>query len=450
MGHHLIRSCVFKYYINKYLMNENIKNNKGKLNYSEQYIAELYGITKLSISYFEYINYYDEIGKAKDNKIYFPVLIFGALNNTKYNKYKEIIKLMIVNIQNKIKNSFKKDDLPILCPIEIVILYHIIFIRRDGRYSEISIMDLYSLIYCYDECSNEFSNNHNCYNCLCKKCFTAGNKNIDSTKYKDIRQSIVNHYENIKQIENISINYTQYIKEKYNENFKYNHEHIINYKYDNPNFSIKNKGEIIGYSDNHIIYFILSSQMNTLNFNEKLLEGIINKYIILNTVKTGDSKNHEKYLNKQIHLCLLTLDSLNPIFIDFNIDKDNEYLNKSFDKILTKKYISYHNDIHNFCINYEKRKPNKEKNPAKFIFDRLEEESKLPKYIKDYFNNIQNEVKGAMEKKLPVENIKEILNKYRDKELFLKEIGICLKTLLDEYIYNIKVEEEINEEYVDL
>ena len=69
-------------------------------------------------------------------------------------------------------------------------------------------------------------------------------KNIDSTKYKDIRQSIVNHYENIKQIENISINYTQYIKEKYNENFKYNHEHIINYKY----------GEIT-ISPSHMLYY---------------------------------------------------------------------------------------------------------------------------------------------------------------------------------------------------
>lgn len=343
-----------------------------------------------------------------------------------------------------------------------------IFIRKDGRYSEISIMDLYSLIYCYDECSNEFIENHNNYNCICKKYFTAGNKNLDSNKYKDIRNSIVNHYENIKQIENISINYIEIIKEKFkNENFKYNHGHIIKYKNKNENFNIINKGEIIGYSENHVIYFILSSQLNILNFNEKVLEGIISKYIILNTMESNDiyntidifgdiinttdnSENYKKYLNKQIHICLLSLDSLNPIFIDFNIDKDNKYLNESFDKILTKKYITYHNDMYEYCINYEKQKSQQEKNPAKFIYDKIAIEKDMPKYIKDYFNDIQNDVKNAFEQKKSKESIKEILNRYRDKELFMKEIEICLRTKINEYIYNIKVEEEHNEEYDDL
>ena len=127
-----------------------------------------------------------------------------------------------------------------------------------------------------------------------------------------------------------------------------------------------------------------------------------------------------------------SVDSLNPIFIDFNIDKDNKYLNESFDKILTKKYIAYHNDIYDYCINYEKQKPQHEKNPAKFIFDKIQREKDMPKYIIDYFNDIQNDVKNAIEKKMSRESIREILNRYRDNEIFMKEIGICLK--INEYI----------------
>ena len=194
----------------------------------------------------------------------------------------------------------------------------------------------------------------------------------------------------------------------------------------------------------------MSSQLNILNFNEKLLEGIVSNYIISNTERPGESKNYEKYFNKQIHVCLLSLDSINPIFIDFNINKDNEILRHSFDVILTKKYTYYHNDIYNFCINYEKQKTNNEKNPAKFIFDKLEEYTKLPKYIKDYFNDIQNEVKDAIKNKISAKIIKGILNKYRDKEIFLSEIGNCFKLFLNKYIYNITVEEEFDEEYANL
>lgn len=449
IGHHLIRNCVFKYYVNKCLINENIKDNNGILNYKEQYIAELYGISKISISFFTYKDYYNEISndKINNNMTYFPVLYFETGEKTKYNKYKYIIKDIIDNIKLKIKQSFNNNDLPKLCPIEIVILYHMIFIRRDGRYSEISIMDIYSLIYCYDECSNSFNENHDNFKCICKKCFTSGNKNKDSIKYKDIRQSITNHYENMKHIENICENYNKYIKDNYNEKFNYNHEHKINYKSENDNFNIYNNVEIIGYSNSHVIYFLLTTQFNKINVNEKILEGIVGNYILSNTQHFGKSVNHTKFLGKKIHICILTLDSLKPIFIDLNIDKDNKYLNDTFDKVLTKKYNSYHNDIYNFCLNYEKERP-KNINLPKFIFDRMELETKMPKYIKDYFNDIQNDYKNASNKKLPKKYVEELLYKIRDRETFIKELSISLKISIDEYIYNKK--EEIYDEYADL
>lgn len=447
MGHHLIRNYVFKYYVNKCLMNENIINDEGKLNYQQQYIAVLSKISKLSVSFFTYEKYYSEIAKANDNTQYFPILYFQTGEKTQYTKYKNIIEKIIGNIKLKIKKSFDKKDLPMLCPMEIVILYHMIFIRKDGRYSEISIMDLYSLIYCYDECSNSFAENHKNFDCLCKECFTSGNKNVDSIKYQDIRQSITNHYENMKHIENISKNYNDYIKENYKEKFKYNHEHGINYKNVNDNFNIYKNVEIVGYSDNHVIYFILTSQFNKININEKMIEGITGNYILSNIQKYKGSINHEKYPNKNIHICILTLDSLKPIFIDFEIDKDNLYVNETFDKILTKKYMSYHEDIFNYCINCEKTKPNNI-GLAKYIYDKIDAVNNMPKYIKNYFNDIQNDYKNAVEKKLEKEYVKEILLRIRNKEVFMNELNISLKIEIDEYIHNKKI--EIIDEYADL
>jgi hypothetical protein len=143
----------------------------------------------------------------------------------------------------------------------------------------------------------------------------------------------------------------------------------------------------------------------------------------------------------------MTLDSIKPLFIDFKIDKNNEYLNETFEKILKKKYTSYHEDIYNFCVNHEKTKPNNVE-LAKYIWDRMDEDTKIPKYIRDYFNNIQNDFKNAKEKKLSKEYLKEILERIRNKEICMSELGIDLKIAIDEYIYNKR--EEIINEYADL
>ena len=72
----------------------------------------------------------------------------------------------------------------------------------------------------------------------------------------------------------------------------------------------------------------------------------------------------------------------------------------------------------------------------------------MPKYIKDYFNDIQNDYKNVINKKLQKKFVEELLCKIRDNETFIKELSISLKVSIDEYIYNKK--EEIYDEYVDL
>ena len=72
----------------------------------------------------------------------------------------------------------------------------------------------------------------------------------------------------------------------------------------------------------------------------------------------------------------------------------------------------------------------------------------IPKYIKNYFNDIQNDYKNAVDKKLKKKYVKEILERIRNKEIFMKELNISLKIAIDEYIYNKTI--EIDDEYADL
>jgi hypothetical protein len=125
--------------------------------------------------------------------------------------------------------------MPILCPLETVVLFHILEIMDNGRYAEITIMDIYSILYCYDECSNSLDDTHNYYKCLCNDKFKEGNNSNDESSFNDIRQSIKNHYEKTGLIENIYSNYSKYIKNnnniKTNYKKKYKNNYICNYKY---------------------------------------------------------------------------------------------------------------------------------------------------------------------------------------------------------------------------
>jgi hypothetical protein len=98
---------------------------------------------------------------------------------------------------NTLKTFLINNKVPILCPLETIIILHMINLYKDGRFSDITIMDIYSIIYYFDECSNSLDDTHN-YNCLCKTKFNDINDDFD--KHKEIRNSIINHYNKTIQI----------------------------------------------------------------------------------------------------------------------------------------------------------------------------------------------------------------------------------------------------------
>jgi len=432
-GHHIIRYAVLFYNIMENIMeNENIDKN----DWSDQFKTKLNKISKLKINNYLYRHYYQQmqqIDKNNRHKNYnknyeIPVLVFETRENSKYYKYTTILISFMRNIQDKLAKNIKNNRLPKLCPLETVILLFMLYVYNDGQYSEISIMDIYSIMYCYDECSDSIDNNHS-KECLCKEKFPDKN---NSTAYNDIKQSIINHYEKVNIIKEMYNNYNKYITNNLGSSkFTYNIQHMVMFGNKNKNFKIYDKYPIIAYSDKHVIKFILRPQFNKLNFNKIIVDAIFDTFMLYNC--GTDTENYNRYFNKKIIICILTLDLEQPIFCSFNINKDNEIIKNSIKDYLKVIYSETHDsifDFYNFCL---KTKP-PTKDSISYTLEQLDNNyEKLPQYIKDYFHDIKREINDAKNKNQPINNI---VVKVNNKEIFTSEINKYLDNAINDFLGN--------------
>jgi len=433
-GHHMIRYNVFKYY---FLLNieENEIITESHI-YSDQFKTILEKLSKKKIVNYKYNDYNKklrEIDKNNKDKIEnheIPLLIFDTNENTKYYKYTIILKDIIKNIQLKLIEYDKIHKLPQLCPLECIVLFFTIKLLDKGYYSDISIMDIYSIMYCYDYSSNEIDKEHTEKNeCICHRCFNEYNFNNNSS-YDEIRKSIKNHYGIIEQINNTYYKYKKYITEKLQiKNMKYNIHHNLSFENYEKNFKIIEEYIIIGYSKDHVIYFIIKPQFNKLNFNNILCDSILNNFMILNSNPNYDKK-YKKYNNKKIFTCILTLDSEEPIFYELNIDKNNSLLKQSIKQYLLTTYREHHELIYKFYKFCYKNKPPK-KSSINYTMERMNTYNKIPQYISDFFYDINKELELCRNDKFKIENV---LLKINDKELFFNNMDIYLEKNVDKFL----------------
>ena len=438
-GHHTIRHGVLIYNLMLNIIENELIETQG---YKDQFITILKTLSRKTISCHNYGNYNKKLreidnnnkidlynNKKKLNNSEIPLLLFDTNENTKYYKYTNILKKIMLNIQSKIIKYLQINRLPPLCPLECVVLSFMIRLIQNGSYSDISIMDIYSIMYCYDSCSNEIDIKHTEKNkCICHNCFNDCNFNNNS--YDEIRKTIKNHYDNVKSINTTYCNYKKYINDKLQiENMKYNVYHNINFGKKNKNFTIMNEYTIIGHSTNHVIYFIIKPQFNELNFNNIMVEAISNNFMISSC--TPDYKNnHERYNNKKIYTCILTLDSVEPIIYELNIDKNDTTMKRSIKNHLLKKYAEHHESIYKFYKYCYKNKP-KNKNSIIYTMEELNKYEKLPQYISDYFYDISKELEICGNDKI---KIKRVLIKVNDMELFINNLNIYLEKNVDIFL----------------
>lgn len=429
-GHHIIRYSVMIYYFLYNVINNEKKENMTSNSERDQYIQILKKRTDMSVFCYFYEKYYDVIntvGSKIENKLgEIPILEYKLSDKSNYHKYKNILEKYIKNIQKKIILTFEENLMPSLCPLEAVILQYMIEIVDSGKYSNITINDVYLVMYYYDECSNSISDEHiNYYKCCCEN---KNNKNSNENDYKDIRNSITNHYNNTEKIREIYINYKKHIDNNYKDVYKYsiNKKIIVKEKNDNTDFIINNQQVIIPYSDNYVINFIIIPQFNKLNFYEKIFEGIINDFIF------SFYSNDDKFLNKKIITCIITLDSLEPIFIEFDKTQYKDCIKNILNDYLFKEFIEKHNDIFNF-VEYHKSK-NKNFNE---IYEDIITYDKFPKYILNYFSSIVDEIdENNYGENIENNNdiIADILKKVYDKNIFLKNLEKKLRIAINKYL----------------
>ena len=171
-------------------------------------------------------------------------------------------------------------------------------------------------------------------------------------------------------------------------------------------------------------------------FNNFLLQNIYNKH----------KNNFERYTNKIIYTCILSLDSNEPIFIKLNIDKNCNIIKNSIENYLLYDYTYKHKIIYNFYQYCKKENP---KNSVKYTYNEIISEnnirdalhiSKIPKYIEDYFYDIVKEL-DKKDKNI-INNIKI---KISNQELFFEDI----KIYLEKAIYNFNKYEEYEENEID-
>jgi hypothetical protein len=443
-GHHIIRYYVFLYYIQYNICND---NNVVDI-YKHQFVAVVNKISKLKIiqlRHTEYYNYiYDNFGSINKKQYTdsFPILLFKTNEYTKYSKYKNNIIDFIKNIQRKIHDAITlKRKLPSLCPLEIVILYHIYKTHDDGIYSKLTIMDIYSIIHCYDECSNSIDSIHDEYNCLCKIKFTNYDNINQTTSYVEMRQSIKNHFEKTKDVNKLYLNYVDYLNNnlKGASTFKYNMFKTIVGGGPNDNFKITSNFVLIAFSPDYIIYFIIKPQFNKLNFNEIMTDGIMHKYLL--SIKP-------LYSDKKILTCIFTLDSIKPIFINFNLNNNDTFLKNIIKDYLISEYTSKHMVIKQYYDYHYKNKPATIIKFNEYIYEKIKNFENLPLYIKIYFYDIAKEIEDSKTlKKSKKYIIDNVLNKINDVDTFLTTISNYLLNATHKYL---DITEDVHDvEYYD-
>jgi hypothetical protein len=276
------------------------------------------------------------------------------------------------------------------------------------------------------------------YNCICNESFT---RRIDlDIGFDDIRNSIKNHYEKTKIVKQLYMNYKNYIEEEFDTSirFTYNINHTVKLNNIEDNFKIWARLPIVAHSDKYVIHFIICSSFNRLNFNDNIFNSIFIKYLLMNST----DKDIKRFANKEIYTCILTLDSVEPIFIKLDIKKDDLIFKECIRSYLLEEYMSKHNlvyDMYEYC----KKKKIDINSSIIYTYEIIKSynnSNTIPLYIIDCMYDLIVRLEICKKKKLSREYInKNILINISTREKFLKYINIYLDKAIDEYL-DVKVE----------
>ncbi len=227
-------------------------------------------------------------------------------------------------------------------------------ISDNGRYADISIIQIYRIMDSYYSCCCSLDEDHSkLYSCGCNEFYLKQDVKTNNNTEK-IKNSIQLHYNHTHKINDM---YSAY-KQKLSNNgvgLTYNVSHTISMQIDDLKFT--SKCDIIGYTSTDVFVIMLKPQFNKLNYNDIITEAVMNTFMLLNQKQSTDlsthkdsnkKTNYERYNGKKIHICIISLDTNNPIFLNFDVDKNDKYIQNDIIHCLTKKYSGYSEKIYKF------------------------------------------------------------------------------------------------------
>lgn len=426
-GHHIIRLCTMKINTDKYLYNKGNSQQIAK-------ISTLINPMETKIIYTDYQIYKTKIKDLQNNikknienrnkdpsikkiPIEIPILIFyDDRTKTDYVKYRKIIEKFIERVLHKLKYKMMQ----LLCPIECLLYCHLMEMIHHPYSVVVSIMEIYRIISCYDDCYIVSMNEHDeIYKCKCKECF--GDKKRGFIKpHDDIQKSIITHYRALERMNEIINKYNNIIN-------SYTNGEQIEYRidkkevYGRDEFKLNNRFDYIGVSQNHIVFIILSPHFNNMNFYDIITRLIINYFILQ---KTED----KDMINKTIYASIFTLDTDEPIIFDLTDIFSKKIINikEILKEFLLETYSKEHTKIYDF-FNYHKQKNVTDKTNLLYVWDLIKERKyQLPDYIRDCLKQMDNNTK---------KNKKERKCFINDTEKFiLQKLDEGLKDTIDTYL----------------
>jgi hypothetical protein len=287
----------------------------------------------------------------------------------------------------------------------------------NGMYSTVvTMMSLYEVIYVYDKCSYVLEEDHDEYQCMCKKSFCKQqDTRHDEGLYEDVKKSIKNHYEVVNAVEQLFQSFQRIMLTTHEDNstFVFNIFHPLWFNGHSEDFKINHSVEFIAHSDKHVVYFIIKPNLNKLNINDVLLESLFSKWLINNCAI--DTNNYERYNDKKILVCIFAFNASSPIIFD-PLQCNNEKVIGYVKESLCAKYMAINKkviDLYEYC---SRTRP-KNKNSIQYMLEKIEQYDKLPPYISRYFTIAEDKCKH-----LPVSEKKKVvcidsLNEYANEAI---------------------------------
>jgi hypothetical protein len=417
MKHHCVRYSTFYILCMLQIIENERKHINEEFTIREQPIYQIFrNIIHKDIKYFQNTKtYYSQLYQYKKHITTSKIPILEYRNNKTFSKYSDVLKELIKICKQKLLSYLYGKSIKKFTELEAIVLYHLIQIHENSKFTTLPIQDLYDIIdlfYNSDENTKKlYMESHYRKTNMIQTMFD----NLNS-KYPDLK-FLINHFCEFK-------GFTKCYK--YHEVFK-----------------------ILGYNSDTVLNMSIKPQLNSLNFNETIMNNVLETHLLTftedktNPLESGKlDSNYIKFNDKKQITCILTFDNNNkPYYIDWldtnnnNVIVTNEALiNKVIMKNMINDYEKHNELVYEFYLfNYKQNLNKSNKSNIKNILQLYEENQEkypyvtFPDYIKEFLLDIKSQVKRKSKD--------DILEKYANEEFFIKELNTLLEESVSNYVF---------------